>query len=100
MSDQKQILVFKLTSGEEIISRMVADELCFYLEDPYQIMIYPDDSGRTQLGLMPFMGYSQDDSIVLSRIGTHFALPNSELEKAYLSATSGIQLVSPGIQLQ
>lgn len=104
MSEQeteKKILLFKLASGEDVISRMVSDELYFYLDSPQQILSYPDQaSGQMRVGLVPFMTYAEDDGIVLSRIGTHFGIPSDAMQRSYISAITGIELPDSTIQLQ
>jgi len=103
MSEQqteKKILLFKLASGEEVISRMVSDELYFYLDSPQKILSYPDQaSGQMRVGLIPFLGYAEEDGVVLSRIGTHFAIPSEAMQRTYISAVSGIQIPDSSIQL-
>lgn len=103
MTEQTQdqnILIFKLASGEEVMARAAMDEISVYLQDPVQLVTYPDETSRTmKVGFVPFAPYSAEGGVCLSRIGTHLIMPNEEMVRSYRSFTSGIELPSSKIQL-
>lgn len=82
---------FKLSSGEEILARLEAeDEKTFTLRKPMVLI-----AGKDGLGLAPFMfSVSPDGKFVLQAQSVScVAKTESEISKQYTAQTSGIQLV-------
>ena len=101
MSEEKELfLVAKLSSGEEIIGRVNADEFNYYFDDPAQIMTFPDQAtGSVKVGTYPFLPFAERDGIMISRVGTHVAIPKESMVMSYREFTSGIALPKSEIQL-
>lgn len=56
-----EIKIFKLVSGEEILSTVVEEtETSFILENPSQIAVQPREDGSMGLVVAAFMPYSKD----------------------------------------
>ena len=96
MTEKIRVFAFKLSSGEELISRVIKrteDEIV--LDRPNMIGLAPAQGGMgISIQLMPWMASNQDGEITVKR--SHIIAetkPNEELEKGYLSRTSGIALV-------
>ena len=82
---------FKLSSGEEILARLEAeDEKTFTLRKPMVLI-----AGKDGLGLAPFMfSVSPDGKFVLQAQSVScVAKTETTISKQYTSQTSGIQLV-------
>lgn len=94
------IVVLKLASGEDVIADCVADDTNYYLENPVQIISYPDETtNQMKLGLLPFMPFCKRNGVCLSRIGTHLAIPDEGLVRSYKEFVTGIALPDNKIQL-
>lgn len=90
---ENPILILKLASGEEVLSEAITDDISFYLVKPVVIISYPDEqTQQMKLGLMPFLPYAKRDAIVVSRIGTHMAIPEDDMIRSYKEFTTGIAL--------
>ena len=82
---------FKLSSGEEIIGRLEAEDAKGYTVHKPMVLI----AQQQGLGLAPFMfSVSPDAKFVLQANAVScIAKTESEISKQYTSQTSGIQLV-------
>ena len=92
MSD---VITLKLSSGEEIISRVVErDETTITLDRPNMIGLAPGPDGQVGIQLMPWVASNQDSKEVKVSLAHVVAeiVPHDELEKGYLGKTSGIAL--------
>ena len=99
------IAAYKLSSGEEIIGRIVQENVTLSesvirlqntikLEKVRTLAVQPTGGGQMGIGMMPF-AYAQHDgeiTIFRSAIIAEFA-PDPQLEKVYLQQTTAIQLV-------
>jgi hypothetical protein len=82
---------FKLSSGEEILARLEAeDEKTFTLRKPMVLI-----AGKDGLGLAPFMfSVSPDGKFVLQAQSVScVAKTEAEIGKQYTAQTSGIQML-------
>lgn len=94
------VRVFKLVSGEEVIARVEANldlSVAPYvvLNKPRVITIMPQEGGKVGVALIPLSVNAVDGEYVIIA-GGFIGYPqqvNPNLEKRYLSETSGIQLV-------
>ena len=92
----QKIIALKLTSGEEIIARLEEhDEETLTLDRPMTLGIgaSPEDPRRPVIQMMPWLVSNQDGNCKVNR--SHVVaqiIPHAELEKGYLTQTSGIQL--------
>ena len=103
-----EIKGLKLTTGEEIISRIdqsVGDEWNdsekgLVLNNPRIIMIRPVTQTEMRLVLIPYVTSAAKARcfIPLSRVVTMFQ-PDEDMINGYLEQTSEIQLVTAGLQL-
>jgi hypothetical protein len=82
---------FKLSSGEEIIARLEAEDDKGYTVHKPMVLI----AGKEGLGLAPFMfSVSPDGKFVLKSTAIScVAKTQSEISKQYTSQTSGIKLI-------
>lgn len=87
---QPYIHVFKLTTGEEIIARVVAsDDNYMQVEKPLQMMIGPKGP---QFAPFMFMAH-QDKPVSVNKTNVVAeSSPANELEMQYLTAITGIAL--------
>ncbi len=90
------VITLKLSSGEEIISRVVKrDETTIILDRPNMIGMVPaGPDGQVGIQLLPWIASNQDSKEVKVSLAHIVAeiVPNDELEKGYLQRTSGIAL--------
>ena len=82
---------FKLTSGEELVARLEAEDTKTYTLRKPMVLI----AGQTGLGLAPFMfSVSPDGKFVLQAHSVScLAKTEAEIGKQYVAQTSGIQMV-------
>ena len=110
----QKIQSFKLTSGEEIIAKVVRVpgeasldlsvdvdlSVHYILADVRAIIMQPTGPGQMGIGMMPWMASVPDGEVKLHR-DRIMGEPNGDLPKSledgYLQQTSGIQIAS-GIQ--
>lgn len=90
-----EIITLKLSSGEEIITRVVErDETTITLDRPNMIGLVPaGPDGQVGIQLVPWVASNQDGEIKVNL--AHVVaetVPASELEKGYLQRTSAIAL--------
>ncbi len=92
----QEVKSLKLTTGEEIISRVkTRNDTFLILDRPNMIGLAPAQGGMgITIQLMPWMASNQDGDItVFVKHIVAETKPDEELEKGYLSRTSGIALV-------
>lgn len=93
MSD---IHVFKLTTGEELISRVTEEtDDSYVLSKPRVVAISPTQSGQMSVTLIPLLASAPDCEFTLSKsvvVGKPTDGINSELEKGYMEQTTGLDL--------
>lgn len=92
-----EVFTFKLTSGEEVISKVVnMDENTIELSNP--LSVAPNPQG---MGLMPSMFTAeQDKNIVLNTsMITMYAVTADPIRIKYIEATTGITTASKKIVL-
>jgi hypothetical protein len=82
---------FKLTSGEELVARLEAEDTKTYTLRKPMVLI----AGQTGLGLAPFMfSVSPDGKFVLQAHSVScLAKTEADIGKQYVAQTSGIQMV-------
>ena len=92
----EEVIVLKLASGEEIISRVKSrTESSIELDRPNMVGLAPAQGGLgITIQLMPWIASNQDGDITvfINHIVSE-TTPTAELEKGYLSRTSGIALL-------
>ena len=92
-----EVRVFKITTGEEVISRIKSDYVSddFYtLVKPRVVAIAPGPGGQMSVTLIPLFASNQDGNATLNKshiVGEPESI-NPELEKGYIEQTSGIAL--------
>lgn len=78
---------FRLTSGEEILAKVLDDKHGWTIKDP--TLLVP--MGKGSLGLMPWLPYTETDSMVLPVSFVHLVLtPKPEMTSNYIEATSNL----------
>ncbi len=91
----EKVTAIKLVSGEEIISRVkTRNETFIVLDRPNMIGLTRTPDGSVAIQLMPWMASNQDGDITV--FTDHIVAetkPDAELEKGYLTRTSGIALI-------
>lgn len=92
------IKIFKLVSGEEIITKVFEDvplQSFIIIEKPRSIQPIPQGPNQFGIGLLPYMITNADGQIKLYRTaisGECDAPP--DVEKVYLQQTTNIQIAS------
>lgn len=88
--EEKEIVIFGLSSGEHIICQSNVSGDGFYLvENPYQILIDVDDSGMVRSGISPYMPYASG-SIGIPISTTIIGVPSQQLIDAYKTKIGAI----------
>jgi len=90
-----EVKVLKLTTGEEIITRMTEEDSGnLLLEKPMVIQqMAPDTTGRVGIGLVPWSFAGNTDSVTIESKYVLVTLEStSEMGKNYLSTITGISL--------
>lgn len=78
---------FRLTSGEEIIAKVLDDKHGWTIEDP--VLLVPMERGK--LGFMPWLMYTETDGMTLPTSFVHLVLsPKPEMVNNYIEATSNL----------
>ena len=91
-----EVKVLKMISGEEILARTKSENTLVILNKPLLLTQMPDPSqpGRMAFGLVPWIISAVEEDTVVSVDHIIAQLPaKSEIEKMYLSQTSGLSLV-------
>ena len=91
-----EVKVLKMISGEEVIARTKSENTLVILNKPLLLTQMPDPSrpGRMGLGLVPWIISAVEEDTVVSVDHIIAQLPaKPEIEKMYLSQTSGLSLV-------
>jgi len=93
----KDIQIVRLSTGEEIIAKVVFDKGFYTLKDA--ILLVP--AGEGKIGMVPFVPYAKRQDFVIGEAHVMFvAEPGEELVKEVVRATSGIELATgPGLKL-
>ncbi len=91
----EKIIALKLSSGEEIIARVKdVSHDTFTLDRPMIVGVVQAQDGSLIIQIVPWLASNQDGSCKVNRnLVVAEIEPNAELEKGYLTKTSGIQLV-------
>jgi len=92
---QETVGLFKLTTGEEIVSEYIEGEETFTLTSPRLVIPRRSADGKgVDVGLAPWFFAAPDDSFVMSR--TVFLAWTDNVEKGlrdgYLQNVSGLQI--------
>ena len=91
-----EVKVLKMISGEEVIARTKSENTLVILDKPLLLTQMPDPSqpGRMAFGLVPWIISAAAEDTVVSVDHIIAQLPaKPEIEKMYLSQTSGLSLV-------
>lgn len=88
-----KVVVLKLVSGEEVLANLENEEENFIVvTKPMVVQIMPSKDGYG-VGLVPYIhSKSYGEFLINKEMIVCNADPDSEVEKGYLSQTSGIQL--------
>ena len=90
-----EIKVFKLVTGEEVITRVIKEYGDHYtLSKPRVVAIHPGPDGKVAVTLIPLLASSQDGDVQIfkSAIIGQAMSTNSEIERGYIEQTTGIAL--------
>lgn len=94
---QDEILLFKLTSGDEVIAKIVGEQgQSFIIDKPYAFTYTTASDGSVNGGIMRWLGQSKDGIVMLNAhqvVAT--TTPKDEIIKAYRVSTGEI----PNIQV-
>jgi hypothetical protein len=91
----EEVKVFKLITGEEMIARVTDETVTSITVDrPRVVAIMPNPNGQMGVTLIPLFASNQEGKAILERsaIAATSCEVNSELEKSYISQTTGIAL--------
>ena len=82
---EQNIIIFKLTSGDEVIANMIGEQgQVFVLENPYAFTYTTTPDGKLNGGIMKWMGQSSDGIVMLNAhqvVAT--TTPKDEIIRAY-----------------
>lgn len=97
------IVAIKLTSGEEIIGKLVADESGgITIHKPIAVRLQMVEPGQAAIGFQPFM-YARDEdgefTFNSSAIAVVAAKVRDDIKKNYLLATTGLEIPTGGSSL-
>lgn len=94
---EHNVLVLKLASGEELISKTKELENdCLELYMPHAYIIQQDpNTGKNLSGLMPFMLLAKNQSMILTQRPVIIAEPSDEAKDAYLRMIGDIVIKTP-----
>lgn len=94
----QQIRLLKLTSGEEIIGKLVkSEDNHVILSSIRTLIMQPVGPGQVQIGMIPWMAGMQDGDVRIHRdriLGEPVSDVSKQLEDGYLQQTSGIQIAT------
>lgn len=97
MSNQAEVLLLKLTSGEEIIGKVLElDGNSSQVESPLIITLRPDREGNVSVNFTPFLPLAVNDTILLMRshvVG--IAVPTTDAIKNYSAMIGDTVVVVP-----
>lgn len=86
------VMLFKLTSGDEVIAKVVGEEgQVFVLDKPYAFTYTPTAEGTMSGGIMKWMGQSADGIVMLNAhqvVAT--TTPKEDIIRAYKISTGEI----------
>jgi hypothetical protein len=94
-----EVQVFKLITGEEVISRISEkkeSETTITLVKPRVVAIGPGPNGQMSITLIPMLASNPDGDLELERsaiVGRPTGDVEKALEKGYLEQTTGLALV-------
>lgn len=91
---KREIKVFKLLSGEEIIAHTYCTYFSWTLEKPRAVIMAPGPQGTVGVGIVPWIASNVDGTFKVN--DSHIITttdPNENLKTEYLQQTTGIQLV-------
>lgn len=88
----------KMVSGEEVICKVRQTAEGLMVSDALVLHVMPNGSGGYGLGLLPWVHSTRRGEIRINedQIMGVIESPDKEVEDAYLSQTSGIQLAPAG----
>lgn len=94
----RELKLFKLVSGEELVGTIVGEDSnanTYNIKDARTFIVIPNGQQSYALDLVPFLRGEPDGELTLFK---HAILATCEvsadLERAYLSRTSGIEIAS------
>ena len=92
MNEDEEVLLFKLTSGDEVISKVTGQKgQAFVLDKPYAFTYTQTPEGTMSGGIMKWMGQSEDGVVMLNAhqvVAT--TTPKEEIIRAYKISTGEI----------
>lgn len=99
-----EIMLFKLSSGEEVIAKVIQSSPMFYLiKKPLVLSLVqiPGSSGQAGVVFIPFMIGSDENSTIKIMNSAVVAVtkPTKEAENGYIKNTSGLEIPTPNIDL-
>lgn len=88
----------KMVSGEEVICKVRSTTEGLMVSDALVLQVMPDGRGGYGLGLLPWVHSTKRGEIRINedQIMGVIDSPDKEVQDAYLSQTSGIQLAPAG----
>lgn len=94
---EHDVLVLKLASGEELISKTKELESdCLELFMPHAYIIQQDPkTGKNMSGLIPFMLLANNQTMILTQRPVIIAEPSDEAKDAYLRMIGDIVVETP-----
>lgn len=91
-----EVVVLKLISGEEIITKLSNTTDGLVALKPISIIYQPREDGQTGIGFAPFMPYVDEDKPVMLNADLIFSqgTPDKPLFNEYIRVTTGLQLTT------
>ena len=93
--NEGDILVFKLTNGEEVLGKLVSENAIYYkVKKPASVGIIQNEKGEPVLDMQPSV-FCMDinKSVEIQKSGVAIVTtPRDDIKKSYIQSTSGIQV--------
>lgn len=100
MSDQKEVKLFKLSTGDEILAQDLGKDAegNLLLGSPARVALIPSPNGKAQLAMPEYMPLKDGDNVSVNPDAIVSTAPvafDGEIYKIYAQAYLGQQIVTP-----
>lgn len=97
MSEQSNVVLIKLSSGDEIIAKATElDSRYTEIKNPLMVVMKPKGKDEVEVSFVPFMALAEDDVVlILSAHIIAVAQPKDETIKGYLQSIGDVLIQTP-----
>lgn len=90
---KSDVMVVKLSTGEELVARYTNEEDSFVLDKPHMLMQVPGPNNQIGFGFAPWMMAGDIDKVSISKNWIVTSVPaKSEISDMYLQQVTGLSL--------